>query len=66
MGSGKNSNGSKIPHTCIQIDGEHEVWEEMSGGDTSMAGEGSMVAGTGVDVNIVPPSSVKVGNAWAA
>ena len=43
-----------------------EVWEEMSGGDTSMAGEGSIVAGTGVDVDIVPPSSVKVADAWAA
>ncbi len=27
-----------------------EVWEEMSGGDTSTAGDGSIVAGTGVDV----------------
>jgi hypothetical protein len=31
-----------------------------------MTGEGIIVAGTGVDVDIVPPSSVKVGNAWAA
>ena len=38
----------------------------MSVGDTSMAGEGNIVPGTGVDVDIVPPSSVKVGNAWAA
>ena len=37
----------------------------MSGGDTSMAGEGSIVAGTGVDVDIVPPSTVKVGKAQA-
>ena len=42
-----------------------EVWEEMRGGDTSMAGEGSIVAGTGVDVDIVPPSTVKVGKAQA-
>ena len=35
-----------------------EVWEEMSGGDTSMAGDGRIVAGTGVDVEIVPPSTV--------
>ena len=39
--------------------------EEMSGGDTSMAGDGRIVAGTGVDVEIVPPSTVKVGKAWA-
>jgi len=37
-----------------------KVWEEMSGGDTSMSGEGSIVTGTGVDVDIVPPSTVKV------
>jgi hypothetical protein len=27
-----------------------EVWEEMSGGDISTAGEGIIVAGIGVDV----------------
>ena len=37
----------------------------MSGGDTSMAGVGSIVAGTGVDFDIVPPSTVKVGKAQA-
>jgi len=42
-----------------------EVWEEMSGDDTNMTGEGSIVAGTGVDVDIVPPSTVKVGKAQA-
>jgi hypothetical protein len=40
-----------------------EVWEEMSGGDTSMAGEGSIVAGIGVDVDIAPPNTVRVGKA---
>ncbi len=45
--------------------GEPGGVEEMSGGDTSMAGEGSIVAGTGVDVDIVPPSTVKVGKAQA-
>jgi hypothetical protein len=39
--------------------------EEMSGGDTSMTGEGSIVPDTGVDVDIVPPSTVKVGKAQA-
>ena len=53
-------------HTSHSNHGEPGGVEEMSGGDTSMAGEGSIVAGTGVDVDIVPPSTVKVGNAWAA
>ena len=35
-----------------------EVWEEMSGGDTSMTGEGSIVAGTGVDmISSLPAAS---------
>ena len=42
-----------------------EVWDEMTGGDTGTAGDGSIVAGTGVDVDIVPPSTVKVGKAQA-
>ncbi len=42
-----------------------EVCEEMRGSDTGMAGEGSIVAGIGVDVDIVPPSTVKVGKAQA-
>ena len=40
-----------------------EVWEEMSGGDMSTAGEGSIVAGIGVDVDIAPPNTVGVGKA---
>ena len=40
-----------------------EVWEEMCGSDTGMTGEGSIVSGDGVDVDIVPPSTVKVGKA---
>jgi hypothetical protein len=40
-----------------------EVWEEMSGGDMSTAGEGSIVAGIGVEVDIVPPNTVRVGKA---
>ena len=35
----------------------------MSGGDMSTAGEGRSVAGIGVDVDIAPPNTVKVGKA---
>ena len=35
----------------------------MSDGDMGMTDGGSIVAGTGVDVDIVPPSTVKVGKA---
>jgi len=52
-------------HTSHSNHGDPGGVEEMSGGDTSMAGEGSIVAGTGVDVDIVPPSTVKVGKAQA-
>ncbi len=39
-----------------------EVWEEMSGGDMSTAGEASIVAGIGVDVDITPPTNtVRIG-----
>ncbi len=34
-----------------------EVWEEISGGDMSTAGEGSIVAGIGVDVYVAPPNT---------
>ena len=37
------------------------MWEKMSGGDMSTAGEGSIVAGIGVDVDIAPPITVRVG-----
>ncbi len=40
-----------------------EVWEEVSGGDTGMTGEGSIVTGVGVDVDITPPNTVRVGKA---
>jgi hypothetical protein len=40
-----------------------EVWEKMSVGDMSTAGEGSIVAGIGVDVDIAPPNTVRVGKA---
>jgi hypothetical protein len=38
----------------------------MSAGDMIMAGDGSIGAGTGVDVDIAPPSTVKVGKPQAA
>ncbi len=33
----------------------------MSGDDTSMTGEGRFVGGIGVDVDITPPNTVRVG-----
>jgi hypothetical protein len=36
------------------------VWEEMSGGDMSTEGEGSIVTGIGVDVDVTPPNTVRV------
>ena len=39
------------------------MWEKMSGGDMSTAGEGSIVAGIGVDVDIFPPNTVRVDKA---
>ena len=38
----------------------------MSAGDMSMAGDGSIGAGAGVDVDIAPPSTVKVGKPQAS
>ena len=40
-----------------------EVWEEVSGGDTGMTNEGNIVSGIGVDVDIAPPNTVRVGKA---
>ncbi len=48
-------------HSNRWLDGEPGVWEKMSGGDMSTAGEGSIVAGIGVDVDIAPPNTVRVG-----
>jgi hypothetical protein len=45
--------------------GSPEVWEEISGGDMSAAGEGSIVAGIGVDVYVAPPNTVRFGKAQA-
>jgi hypothetical protein len=39
------------------------VWEKMSGGDMSTAGETSIVSVIGVDVDIAPPNTVRVGKA---
>ena len=56
--SGKNSKACcKIPHS--HSNGE-TVWEEMSGGDMNTAGEGSIVAGIGVDVDVTPPNTVRL------
>ena len=49
----------------FKMTADPEVCEEMRGSDTGMAGEGSIVAGIGVDADIVPPSTVKVGKAQA-
>ena len=43
-------------HTHSKSRASPEVWEEMSSGDMSTAGEGSIVAGIGVDVDIALPT----------